>query len=142
MKTLLALILVITSLAASAQQHRNQRDNGRDGRITTRDGRTTVRINVGNDRDANQNARIRNLEEAVRDLQAQVYDLQDAEPRTRIETRYVCSLQDRFGGKHIGKALTNLEAEADAHRKCIENHLNIHCTAKSKCERVEEEIAL
>jgi hypothetical protein len=136
MKALFALVLVITSLAASAQ---NRRDDRLDGRIIFRDGRSTVRISINERNDVN--LRIRMLEEAVRDLQAQVYDLRDAEPRTRIVTTHVCSMTTSFNGTFIGKASTRIEAEAVTRQNCSRSR-EAFCSSNSvRCETIQEEVA-
>lgn len=136
MKALFALVLVITSLAASAQ---SRRDDRLDGRIIFRDGRSTVRISINERNDVN--LRIRMLEEAVRDLQAQVYDLRDAEPRTRIVTTHVCSMTTSFNGTFIGKASTRIEAEAVTRQNCSRSR-EAFCSSNSvRCETIQEEVA-
>lgn len=132
MKALFALLLVVTSLAASAQR----RDDRLDGRIIFRDGRSTVRISI-NER-SDMALRIRMLEEAVRDLQAQVYDLRDSEPRTR--TVVVCTLRSSFGENYIGKASSQTEAEYNARKSCENKNHSMHCSNRASCERIEEVI--
>lgn len=131
MKALLALIIITASLTASAQSRP-------EGRIDLRSGESTIRISVGNDRDRDLQLtkRVRMLEEAVRDLQAQVYDLRD-EPRTRTNTVYVCVLNAAFNEVYIGKASSQIEAEANARRNC-ESGNGMGCRRALKCEKTEE----
>lgn len=136
MKALFALVLVVTSLAASAQ---SRRDDRLDGRIIFRDGRSTVRISINERNDVN--LRIRMLEEAVRDLQAQVYDLRDAEPRTRIVTTHVCSMNTSFNGTFIGKASTRIEAEAVTRQNCSRSRESFCSSNRVNCEVIQEEVA-
>lgn len=136
MKALFALVLVVASLTASAQ---NRRDDRLDGRIIFRDGRSTIRISVNERNDAN--LRIRMLEEAVRDLQAQVYDLRDAEPRTRIVTTNVCSMTTTFNGTFIGKASTKIEAEAITRQNCSRSRESFCASNRVNCEVIQEEVA-
>lgn len=136
MKALFALVLVVTSLAASAQ---NRRDDRLDGRIIFRDGRSTVRISINERQD--MQLRIRMLEEAVRDLQAQVYDLRDAEPRTRIVTTHVCSMTTTFNGTFIGKASTKIEAEAVTRQQCSRSREAFCASNRVSCEVIQEEVA-
>jgi hypothetical protein len=138
MKALFALVLVVTSLAASAQ-NRDRRDDRIDGRIIFRDGRSTVRISVNERNDVN--LRIRMLEEAVRDLQAQVYDLRDAEPRTRVVTTHVCSMTTTFNGSFIGKASTRIEAEAITRQNCTRTRESFCASNSVRCEVIQEEVA-
>lgn len=137
MKALFALVLVVASLTASAQNRRN--DDRLDGRIIFRDGRSTVRISVNERNDVN--LRIRMLEEAVRDLQAQVYDLRDAEPRTRVVTTHVCSMSTSFNGTFIGKASSRVEAEAVTRQNCNRSRESFCSSNRVNCEVVQEEVA-
>lgn len=137
MKALFALVLVVASLTASAQNRRN--DDRLDGRIIFRDGRSTVRISVNERNDVN--LRIRMLEEAVRDLQAQVYDLRDAEPRTRVVTTHVCSMTTSFNGTFIGKASTKIEAEAVTRQNCSRSRESFCSSNRVNCEVIQEEVA-
>jgi hypothetical protein len=136
MKALFALVLIVTSLSASAQ---NRRDDRLDGRIIFRDGRSTVRISINERQDTA--LRIRMLEEAVRDLQAQVYDLRDAEPRTRIVTTHVCSMTTTFNGTFIGKASTRIEAEAVTRQNCSRSRESFCSSNTVRCETIQEEVA-
>src|SRR5665648_295931 len=111
MKILLALIVVLTSLSVSAQS----RSNRTSPRMTLRDGHSIVRIVIDDREDLSH--RVRRLEEAVMDLQDQVYDLRD-QPRTRIVKTQVCTLKRTFHGTFIGKAQTQIEAEAIARNQC------------------------
>lgn len=137
MKAFFALVLVVASLTASAQNRRN--DDRLDGRIIFRDGRSTVRISVNERNDVN--LRIRMLEEAVRDLQAQVYDLRDAEPRTRVVTTHVCSMSTSFNGTFIGKASSRVEAEAVTRQNCNRSRESFCSSNRVNCEVVQEEVA-
>ena len=132
MKALLALIIIMASLTASAQSRQSE------GRIDLRSGDSTIRISVGNDRDRDLQLtkRVRMLEEAVRDLQAQVYDLRD-EPRTQTRTIYVCVLNAAFNQVFIGKASSQIEAQANARRSC-ESSDGMGCSRTMNCERTEE----
>ena len=138
MKALFALVLVVTSLTAAAQ-NRDRRDDRLDGRIIFRDGRSTVRISVNERNDVN--LRIRMLEEAVRDLQAQVYDLRDAEPRTRVVTTHVCSMSTSFNGVFIGKASSRIEAEAVTRQNCSRSRESFCSSNRVNCEVIQEEVA-
>jgi hypothetical protein len=131
MKVLLALMMVMTCLTASAQSRRGE------GRIDLRNGDSTVRISIGNDRDNSYllTRRVRLLEEAVRDLQDQVYDLRENErPRERSERVVVCSLKTSFRGTYIGKASTRLEAEALARNNCQRAGAPFCSSEEVKCE--------
>ena len=133
MKVLFALLMIVTSMAASAQYRPE-----REGRIILRDGNSTVRISV-NERSAME-IRMRLLEEAVRDLQAQVYDLRD-EPRTREVAIQICSLATSFNGTFIGKASTALEAEANARNSCHASRKEQFCNVlRVTCQRSIESI--
>lgn len=138
MKSFFALVLVAASLTASAQSRRD--DDRLDGRIIFRDGRSTVRISINERRDLN--LRIRLLEEAVRDLQAQVYDLRDSEPRTRIVTTHVCTMNTTFNGTFIGKATTKIEAEANARNNCTRQGRESFCASNRViCDVTQEEVS-
>lgn len=131
MKVLLALMMIMTCLTASAQSRRSE------GRIDLRNGDSTVRISIGNDRADNYllARRVRLLEEAVRDLQDQVYDLRENDvPRERSEKVVVCSLQTNFDGTFIGKASTRLEAEALARNNCQTAGASFCSSTEVKCE--------
>lgn len=135
MKVLFALLMIATSITAFAQ-YRPSPGRGGEGRIVLRDGNSTVRISV-NDR-SDMEMRMRLLEEAVRDLQAQVYDLRD-EPRTRIISTQVCTMNTTFNGSYIGKASTQLEAEANARNSCIRGMREHFCSSNRViCQRVDE----
>lgn len=136
MKALFALVLIVTSLSASAQ---NRRDDRLDGRIIFRDGRSTVRISINERQDTA--LRIRMLEEAVRDLQAQVYDLRDAEPRTRVVTTHICSMTTSFNGTFIGKASSRIEAEAVTRQNCARSRESFCASNRVNCEAIQEEVS-
>lgn len=142
MKAFIALIVLVSALSASAQRHIPGRDDGRNsGRIVLRDGQTTVRINI-NDNEQQLALRIRLLEEAVRDLQAQVYDLRDAEPRTRIVTSFVCSMNTSFNGTFVGKGASKIEAEALTRQKCNQSREAFCSSNRVNCEQVTEEVVI
>jgi len=135
MKTLIAMLVLVTATTSFAQ---SRRDNGR---IEIGNGRSTVRITVNDRVDSNQNERIRRLEEAVRDLQNQVYDLRD-QPQTTIVRMNVCSLKSTFDGTFIGKASTRIEAEAEARNKCERARVNFCSTTRVNCEVVDELVTI
>ena len=138
MKAFFALVLIVTSLSASAQQRRDERD----ARIVMRDGRSTVRISINDNRNTDVNLRIRMLEEAVRDLQAQVYDLQDTQVQTRVVTTHVCSMSTTFYGTFIGKASSKVESEAITRQKCSQSRESFCSSNRVNCEVVQEEVVI
>ncbi len=137
MKVVIAILFVVASLTASAQRNNGGR-GGLDGRIILRDGQSTVRISINERNDTA--IRIRLLEEAVRDLQAQVYDLRDV-PATRIVKMHVCSLKTDFRGTFIGKAQTQIEAEANARNSCSIAGAPFCSSTRVTCQIQEEVVA-
>ena len=124
MKVFIAFALVLSSFVASAQSKQVS------GRLELRDGRSIVRISV-NENENNLNLRIKLLEEAVRDLQAQVYDLRDSR---QVEKINICVLKTNFDGSFIGRAPTQIEAEAIARNNCTKVNASFCSSTPVKCE--------
>jgi hypothetical protein len=136
MKFVMCLVLLSISLSSFAQSRSS------NPRIDLGGGRSTIRVDIGTDRtDANQNERIRRLEEAVRDLQYQVYDLRD-QPQTTVITMNVCSLRTAFGGVFVGRAITRVEAEAQARNKCQNARVSFCTNTRVDCEIVNEVVTI